>query len=193
MAPALRTSFHDYEVATCGFSCQGPVLLQMLNLLEGYDLAALGHNSPRALHVMVEAMKLAFADREAYYGDPKHVKVPADGLLSKVYAKARRALIHEDRAWPDMPPPGDPYGLAAVQNGAPTDAARAGRDQRRARHLVRLRGGRGRQRLLVHAQRSLRGLPAGSRAWAAWCRRAARRAGSRRGIPARSRPASARA
>ncbi len=119
VAPALKTSFHGYEMATCGFSCQGPVLLQMLNLLEGYDLTALGHNSPRALHLMVEAMKLAFADREAYYGDPRHVKVPADGLLSKVYAKARRALIHEDRAWPGTPPAGDPYGLAAVKNGAP--------------------------------------------------------------------------
>jgi gamma-glutamyltranspeptidase/glutathione hydrolase len=122
VAPALRTTFHDYEVAACGFSCQGPVLLQMLNLLEGYDLAALGQNSPRALHLMVEAMKLAFADRETYYGDPKHVKVPMDGLLSKVYAKARRALIHEDRASPDLSPPGDPYGLAAVKNGAPRTA-----------------------------------------------------------------------
>ena len=130
VAPALRTSFRQYEVATCGFSCQGPVLLQMLNLLEGYDLEALGHNSPRLLHVLTEAMKLAFADREAYYGDPRHVKVPADGLLSKVYAERRRALIHEDRAWPDMPPPGDPYGLAAVGNGAspapPPHVARAG-------------------------------------------------------------------
>jgi len=123
VAPALRTSFREYEVAACGFSCQGPVLLQMLDLLEGDDLAALGHNSPRALHVITEAMKLAFADREAYYGDPRHVKVPADGLLSKVYAARRRALIHEDRAWPDMPPPGDPYGLAAVRNGAPLAAS----------------------------------------------------------------------
>ena len=120
VAAALRTSFHEYEVATCGFSCQGPVLLQMLDLLEGCDLAALGHNSPGALHLITEAMKLAFADREAYYGDPRHVKVPADGLLSKVYAERRRALIREDRAWPDLPPPGDPYGLAAVRNGAPT-------------------------------------------------------------------------
>ena len=119
VAPALKTSFHEYEVATSSFYCQGPVLLQMLNLLEGDDLTGLGHNSPRALHLIVEAMKLAFADREAYYGDPRHVKVPADGLLSKVYAKARRALIHPDRAWPGMPPAGDPYGLAAVKNGAP--------------------------------------------------------------------------
>jgi gamma-glutamyltranspeptidase/glutathione hydrolase len=117
IAPALKTSFGPYEVAACGFWCQGPVLLQMLNLIEGYDWRALGHNTPRALHILTEAMKLAFADREAYYGDPLHVKVPADGLLSKEYAKARRALIREDRAWPDLPPAGDPYSLRAVANG----------------------------------------------------------------------------
>ena len=118
--PALRTSFREYEVAACGFWCQGPVFLQMLNLLEPYDLKSSGHNSPRTLHLLTEAMKLAFADREAYYGDPRHVKVPGDGLLLKVYAETRRALIREDRAWPEMPPPGDPIGLAAVKNGAPT-------------------------------------------------------------------------
>ena len=97
-------------MATCGFSCQGPVLLQMLNLLEGYDLTALGHNSPRALHLMVEAMKLAFADREAYYGDPRHVKVPADGLLSKVYAKARRASSTRIAPGRGRRPPAIPMG-----------------------------------------------------------------------------------
>ena len=117
IAPALKTSFGEYEVAACGFWCQGPVLLQMLNLIESHDWRALGHNTPRALHILTEAMKLAFADREAYYGDPLHVKVPADGLLSKEYAKARRALIREDRAWPDLPPAGDPYSLRAVANG----------------------------------------------------------------------------
>ena len=106
--------FRGYEMAACGFWCQGPVLLQMLNLIEAYDWTALGHNSPRALHLMVEAMKLAFADREAYYGDPSHVRVPAAALLSKAYAEARRALIREDRAWPAMPPAGDldPAGRA---------------------------------------------------------------------------------
>jgi gamma-glutamyltranspeptidase/glutathione hydrolase len=118
VAPALRASFREYEIASCGFSCQGPVLLQMLQLLEGDDLASLGQNSPEALHLIAEAMKLAFADREAYYGDPRHVKVPADGLLSKVYAARRRALVRPDRAWPDMPPPGDPQGLAPLRNGA---------------------------------------------------------------------------
>jgi gamma-glutamyltranspeptidase / glutathione hydrolase len=117
IAPALKTTFGDYEIASCGFWCQGPVLLQMMNLIEGYDWRALGHNTPRALHILTEAMKLAFADREAYYGDPLYVKVPADGLLSKEYARARRALIREDRAWPDLPPAGDPFGLRATANG----------------------------------------------------------------------------
>ncbi len=120
IAPALKTTFHDYEVAACGFWCQGPVFLQMLNLIEPYDWPALGHNTPRALHILVEAMKLAFADREAYYGDPRFVKVPADALLSKAYADLRRGLIREDRAWPEMPPPGDPEGKAAVRNGHAT-------------------------------------------------------------------------
>jgi gamma-glutamyltranspeptidase/glutathione hydrolase len=117
VAPALTTTFHDYEVAACGFWCQGPVFLQMLNLIEPYDWTALGHNTPRALHILVEAMKLAFADREAYYGDPRFVHVPAEALLSKTYADLRRGLIREDRAWPDMPPAGDPEGKAAVRNG----------------------------------------------------------------------------
>ncbi len=120
VAPALRGSFRDSEVAVCGFWCQGPVLLQMLNLIEPFDWASMGHNSPRALHVLIEAMKLAFADREAYYGDPRHVKVPGDALLSKAYADARRALIREDQAWPSMPPAGDPEGMAAMRNGAET-------------------------------------------------------------------------
>jgi len=117
VSPPTTTTFRGVEVATCGFWCQGPAFLQMLNLLEPFDLARLGHNSPHYLHLIVEAIKLAFADREAYYGDPVQIKVPAEGLLSKTYAKARRALIGE-RAWPDMPPPGDPYALGAARNGA---------------------------------------------------------------------------
>lgn len=106
VAPALRTTFGPYEIAACGFWCQGPSLLQMFNLLDGVDLVALGHNSPAYLHRLVETVKLAFADRDAYYGDPRVVTVPADRLLSKAYAEARRALIGE-RAWAEMPPPGD--------------------------------------------------------------------------------------
>jgi gamma-glutamyltranspeptidase/glutathione hydrolase len=106
VAPALQTSFGAYEVAVCGFWCQGPALLQALNILDGMDLAALGHNSPAYLHRIVESIKLAFADRDAYYGDPNFVKIPAERLLSKVYGELRRAQIRE-KAWQEMPPPGD--------------------------------------------------------------------------------------
>ena len=106
VGPALRTRFGAYEVAACGFWCQGPSLLQMLNMLEGVDLVGLGHNSPAYLHRLIETVKLAFADRDAYYGDPNFVKVPADRLLSKAYAATRRELVRE-RAWKEMPPAGE--------------------------------------------------------------------------------------
>ncbi len=112
VAPALTTTFGAYEVAACGFWCQGPVLLQVLNLLDGVNLAALGHNSPAYLHRIVETVKLAFADRDAYYGDPRFVTIPVAGLLSKAYAEARRGRVGA-RAWPEMPPAGDPHRLTA--------------------------------------------------------------------------------
>ncbi len=123
VAPALTTTFGAYEVAACGFWCQGPSLLQMLNLLDGLDLRALGHNSPAYLHRVIETIKLAFADRDAYYGDPAFVKVPAERLLSKAYADRRRALIGE-RAWAEMPPAGEPAGRREVLPlaGGSTDA-----------------------------------------------------------------------
>src|SRR5207249_1218694 len=111
VAPALTTTFGRWQVAACGFWCQGPVLLQMLNMLEGIDLAALGHNSPAYLHRLIETIKLAFSDRDAYFGDPRFVKVPA-ALLGKAYARMRRELVG-DRAWAEMPPAGDPEALAA--------------------------------------------------------------------------------
>lgn len=115
---ALTTSFGPHEVAACGFWCQGPVLLQMLNLLEGVDLKALGHNAPAYLHRLVETVKLAFADRDAYYGDPHFVAVPAERLLSKAYARARRDLVR-DRAWREMPPAGDMPRAASRHEPAP--------------------------------------------------------------------------
>lgn len=77
---------------------QGHILLQQLNILEGYDMAALGHNSADAIHVQVEAKKLAFADRRAYLGDPSFVTVPMRTLLSKAYAEARRENVSMSRA-----------------------------------------------------------------------------------------------
>jgi gamma-glutamyltranspeptidase/glutathione hydrolase len=107
VGPPERRRFGDLEVFTCGAWCQGPVLLQTLALLEGTDLAGLGQNSPDYIHYLAEALKLAFADREAYYGDPAKVEVPLATLISSEYAAERRKLIRVDRAVPEMPPPGD--------------------------------------------------------------------------------------
>jgi len=124
MAPPQRGSYAGYEVCTCSFWSQGPALIQILNVLEGFDLSALGHNSEAYLHHLVEAVKLSFADRYQYYGDPQFVDVPADALLSRDYARLRRGLIAADRAWPGMPPPGDPRGNGASLAGfAPPIAA----------------------------------------------------------------------
>jgi gamma-glutamyltranspeptidase/glutathione hydrolase len=110
--PPARGTLGAREVVTCGFWCQGPVLLQMLQILDGVDLGAFGHNTPDYIHTVVEAMKLAFADREAYYGDPRHIAVPGPGLLDPAYGAGRRGLIDPARAWPAMPPAGAPAGAA---------------------------------------------------------------------------------
>src|SRR5262249_22743283 len=79
-----KVSFHDYEIYKVGFWSQGPVMLEALNLLENYDLKAMGHNSPDYIHTLTEAIKLAFADRDRYYGDPRFVKVPGGTLIERV-------------------------------------------------------------------------------------------------------------
>ena len=124
--PPVRARFGSREVVTCGFWCQGPVFLQMLQILDGIDLSGFGHNTPDYVHTVTETMKLAFADREAYYGDPRHVAVPGPGLLDLAYAAGRRALIDPARAWPAMPPPGAPVGAAGARPGALVAAATAG-------------------------------------------------------------------
>ena len=94
-----RTStYRDFEVCKPGFWTQGPVMLEMLNILEGYNLRAMGHNSPEYLHTLIEAAKLAFADRDRYYGDPKFSRIPEEVLLSKDYAAERRKLIDPEHA-----------------------------------------------------------------------------------------------
>ena len=74
----------------------------------------MGHNSPQYIHVITEALKLAFADRHHHFGDPDFVKVPIKGLMSEKYADHRRGLI-KDRAWPEMPPPGDPAAMKKLE------------------------------------------------------------------------------
>jgi gamma-glutamyltranspeptidase/glutathione hydrolase len=119
----ISTTYRGYHIFTNRTWTQGISLLQALNILEGYDLAALGHNSPQTVHLQVEALKLAFADREQYVGDPDHVDVPVDGLLSKEYAALRRGLIDSNTAQAAYPP-GAPRQMLAVAEGyRPTVAA----------------------------------------------------------------------
>ena len=96
--------YRGLDVYKCGPWTQGPVFLQQLRLLEGYDLKKLGHNSINYIHTVIEAAKLAFADRERFYADPKFVEVPLGMLLSKEYADARRKLIDPKRASLEMRP-----------------------------------------------------------------------------------------
>jgi gamma-glutamyltranspeptidase/glutathione hydrolase len=109
----MRANYRGYEVYKPGFWSQGPVMLEALNLLEGYDLKKLGHNSPAYIHTLTEALKLAFADRDRYYGDPRFVKVPGAELLSKDYAAMRRGLIDLEKASIEQRP-GDPINRKAV-------------------------------------------------------------------------------
>jgi gamma-glutamyltranspeptidase/glutathione hydrolase len=87
------TTYRGYTVYKPGFWSQGPAMLEALNILEGFPLASMRLNTADYLHTAVEALKLAYADRDAYYGDPKFNHIPADRLLSKAYAEERRKLI----------------------------------------------------------------------------------------------------
>ena len=114
--PTVRARFDGIDVHACGPWSQGPVLPMTLNILKGYDLKAMRHNSADYIHVVTEALKLAFSDRHNHFGDPKFVKVPIAGLMSEKYATWRRSLISVEKAWPAMPPAGDPRTLAEVPN-----------------------------------------------------------------------------
>lgn len=90
----LSTTYRGYEVHQIGQNNQGTAVLQMLNILEGYDLASMGFNSPEALHLMIEAKKLAYEDRAKYYADPDFTEdLPFETLISKEYAAERREQI----------------------------------------------------------------------------------------------------
>jgi gamma-glutamyltranspeptidase/glutathione hydrolase len=94
----VSVNYRGYDVFELPPNGQGIAALQMLNILEGFDLRSMGHNSADALHVMIEAKKLAFEDRAKFYADPDFSDIPLAGLLSKEYAAERRALIDIDRA-----------------------------------------------------------------------------------------------
>ena len=123
--PPASTTFAGTQVYSVGAWGQGPAMLEALNILEGFALHGLGHNSVAYIHRVAEAIKLASADREAYFGDPLFVDVPLRTLLSKEYATQRRGLIRPDRAWPAMPPPGTVEGCQTTPIGAGLAALQA--------------------------------------------------------------------
>lgn len=126
--PPVSTTFRGYEVSGQSTWTQGPMLMQALNILEQFDLKDLGHNTPAYIHTIAEALKLTFADREAFYGDPDFAVVPIDGLLSKEYGTARATLIDPEKAQPGLPPSGDPwkYSTLAARPEAPVTVPAGG-------------------------------------------------------------------
>src|SRR5262245_42979421 len=105
----VSTNYKGIEVYKLTHWVQGPVMLQTLNILENFDLKSMGYNSARYIHTIYQAMNLAYADRDFYYGDSRFPpEEPIRGLLSKDYARARAKLISEDSNNPDARP-GDPY------------------------------------------------------------------------------------
>jgi gamma-glutamyltranspeptidase len=116
----IRTNYRGIDVYECPPNSQGFVMLEALNILEGFDLRQMGHNTAPYLHAITEALKLSFADRNKYVGDPKFVpNIPMKALLSKEYARARRAMIDPNRAIEGEPAPGDPlrFGTATAAGG----------------------------------------------------------------------------
>ena len=114
----LAVDYHGFSALKAGPWSQAPVFLQQLRLLEGFDLAGMGHASADYVHTVTECAKLAFADREAWYGDPEFVDVPMDLLLSREYANERRSLVG-DEASAELRPGGLDPRLPAPVHGAP--------------------------------------------------------------------------
>jgi len=106
----LKTTYRGYTIYKTGPLTQGPYLSQTLRLLEAFDLKTMGFNSADYIHTVIEAEKLALADRDEYYGDPNFAKVPMQQLLSDQYTKMRRQLIDPKKASLELRP-GDPYNM----------------------------------------------------------------------------------
>jgi gamma-glutamyltranspeptidase/glutathione hydrolase len=114
----IHVNYRGVEVYECPPNSQGFVMLEALNILEGYNLKAMGRNSAPYLHAITESLKLSFADRNAYVGDPKFVpNIPMPALLSKEYAALRRAQIDPNRAIAGEPAPGDPRRMKPATAG----------------------------------------------------------------------------
>ena len=121
----VRGTYRGYEIISMPPPSSGGMhVIELLNILEGYDLARLGHNSPAAIHLMAESMKRVFADRNKFSGDVDFVPMPVKGLLSKEYAAELRKTIRDDQVGEKVPP-GNPY---SYQSGGTTHASFADKD-----------------------------------------------------------------
>lgn len=109
VGPSVSSTYRGLEVHACGPWSQGPLLPMILNLLEGVEVRRMGAGSAEYYHHVAEAIKLACADREAFFGDPALIDVPIDGLLHAGYAEERRRLLDPEAASPGMPAAGDPW------------------------------------------------------------------------------------
>jgi gamma-glutamyltranspeptidase/glutathione hydrolase len=138
----VKSTFMGHEIHCQPTWTQGPVVLQTLSILEHFDLKSMGHNTPAYVHTVIEALKLAMADREAHYGDPEFSTIPVDGLMSKEYAAERAKLIDLDKAYPELPPAGDPWsfsaltGVPAAQPEAVATAGDGGGDDSGTTHIA---------------------------------------------------------
>jgi len=112
----VTVKYRGYTICKCGPWTQGPYLCQALKLLEGFDLKAMGHLSADYIHVVTEAIKLAMADRDEYYGDPDFVDVPLQALLGDAYTEIRRELIDIQSASLEARP-GDPHNMKPLKGG----------------------------------------------------------------------------
>ena len=121
----VAIDYHGHTIYKCGVWTQGPYLLQALQLLEDFDLKALGHNRPDTIHAAIEAMKLALADRDVFYADPSFADVPLRQLLAPEYAKLRRSLIDMKSAALTQRP-GDPRGGKALLGASEIKAGPGG-------------------------------------------------------------------
>lgn len=131
----LWVDYRDRRIAFISTNSGGPTVAQMLNILEGFDLPALGHNTPDTLHLLAEAQRMAFADRFAHLGDPDFAPIPLAGLQSKAYAEARRSQIEPSGA-PVGEPVGDPWPFQP--GGKPADIPPASGGDSAGQHTTHL-------------------------------------------------------
>jgi gamma-glutamyltranspeptidase/glutathione hydrolase len=122
----LSGTYGEYTIYANDTWNQGGVVPMVLQILEGIDLESMGHNSAEYIHTVTQAIELAMADREAYFGDPAFVDVPIEGLLSKEYAAERRALMTPGKAFGQTPPAGNPNKTDVVPQTTPDAVKKSG-------------------------------------------------------------------